>query len=34
VLFAALAVIRENIEPIGSADSLCMARRSPPLGHI
>lgn len=33
-LFATLAVIRQSIEPFGSADSLFMVRRSPPLGHI
>jgi hypothetical protein len=33
-LFATINVIRENVKPIGSEDSLCMVRRSPPFEHI
>jgi hypothetical protein len=33
-LFATINVIRENVKPIGSEDSLCMVRGSPPFQHI
>jgi hypothetical protein len=33
-LFATMNVIRENVKPIGSDDSLCMVRRAPPFEHI
>jgi hypothetical protein len=33
-LFATITVIRENVKPIGSEDSLCMVRRVPPFEHI